>query len=409
MSNSFFTSIVIFLFCISIQFQIASAQWVQKSNGMATNQEIDAIAISGNNVFAGIYLGGIYRSTDYGESWVQSGLSNLDVYTIAVNGTYIFAGTEGGGIFRSSNNGTTWTTVNNGLTSLFVNVITINGTNIFAGTVHTSQYGGVYLSTNNGDSWVSIGLTNYYVRTLAANGSNLFAGTAIDGVFLSTNNGLNWTPVNNGLPNNPEVISLLANGGNIYAGNFPGVYITTDNGMNWNTCGLSNQIIDVLVSNGTNILAGSDSGVFLSTNSGGSWLDKNQGFGIVQRVLSLLITDNYVFAGTVLNSVWRRNKAEVIGIQKISQNVPSSFSLAQNFPNPFNPTTKIRYELKKNGFVKLVVFDALGRIVTSLVNENESPGTYEVEWNDINNASGIYFYQLETSNFIDTKKMVVLK
>ena len=86
-------------------------------------------------------------------------------------------------------------------------------------------------------------------------------------------------------------------------------------------------------------------GVFLSTNNGTNWLNKNQGFNVIPKVYSLLIANNYIFAGTYGQSVWRRSLSEIIGIQNISTEIPSKYSLSQNYPNPFNPTTKLNSQL----------------------------------------------------------------
>jgi hypothetical protein len=83
--------------------------------------------------------------------------------------------------------------------------------------------------------------------------------------------------------------------------------------------------------------------------------------------------------------------------------------LYQNFPNPFNPITSIRFAIPKSAFVRLSVFDILGREVVVLVNENLKPATYEVKWNAGNYSSGIYFYRLTTDVFQQVKKMSVIK
>jgi hypothetical protein len=98
-----------------------------------------------------------------------------------------------------------------------------------------------------------------------------------------------------------------------------------------------------------------------------------------------------------------------IGISNISSSVPSQFKLFQNYPNPFNPSTKIRFALPGNAFVSLVLYDILGREVEKLVNEQLGAGTYEAEWNAVKFTSGIYFYKLETEEFVDTKKMILIK
>ncbi len=97
------------------------------------------------------------------------------------------------------------------------------------------------------------------------------------------------------------------------------------------------------------------------------------------------------------------------GIISFNKNVPSKFILFQNYPDPFNPTTKINFELPKESFTKLIIYDLLGREVATLVNEQLKPGTYEVEWNGSSYASGVYFYNLTSADFTETKKMVLMK
>ncbi len=89
--------------------------------------------------------------------------------------------------------------------------------------------------------------------------------------------------------------------------------------------------------------------------------------------------------------------------------IPSKFALYQNYPNPFNPSTKIKYQIPEVSFVTLKVYDVLGKEVAALVNEEKQAGNYEVEFNAINLPSGIYFYRLQTGNFVATKKMVLMK
>jgi hypothetical protein len=89
--------------------------------------------------------------------------------------------------------------------------------------------------------------------------------------------------------------------------------------------------------------------------------------------------------------------------------VPQKYILSQNFPNPFNPTTNIRFEIPRTLLVKLIVYDNLGREVATLVNEKLNAGSYEFEWNASEYPSGVYFYKLITDSFVETKKMVLLK
>ena len=89
--------------------------------------------------------------------------------------------------------------------------------------------------------------------------------------------------------------------------------------------------------------------------------------------------------------------------------ISNKFTLHQNYPNPFNPTTDLRFTISDLRFVRLKVYDILGREVATLVNETMNPGTYSVEWNAAPFASGVYFCQLQAGNFVSIKKMVLIK
>lgn len=96
-------------------------------------------------------------------------------------------------------------------------------------------------------------------------------------------------------------------------------------------------------------------------------------------------------------------------IKTISSEVPQMYLLEQNFPNPFNPNTVIRYSLTENSFTELKVYDALGNEITTLVSEDLNAGTYEVNWNASDYPSGVYYYRLKSGSFYQTRRMIFLK
>ncbi|MFC2084961.1 T9SS type A sorting domain-containing protein, partial [Bacteroidota bacterium] len=85
------------------------------------------------------------------------------------------------------------------------------------------------------------------------------------------------------------------------------------------------------------------------------------------------------------------------------------FVLVGAYPNPFNPSTTISYSIPKQSFVQLRVFDVIGREVKTLVNKEQPPGNYEVEFSEDHLASGTYFYRLQAGDYIETKKMILLR
>jgi hypothetical protein len=98
----------------------------------------------------------------------------------------------------------------------------------------------------------------------------------------------------------------------------------------------------------------------------------------------------------------------VTGVEE-ETTLPTEFSLEQNYPNPFNPSTKIKYSVPQLSKVVIKVFDILGNEIETLVNEEKPVGTYEVKFKATNLPSGIYFYQLRTGSFVETKKMLMIK
>ncbi|HCY76856.1 MAG TPA: hypothetical protein DHV28_13120 [Ignavibacteriales bacterium] len=91
------------------------------------------------------------------------------------------------------------------------------------------------------------------------------------------------------------------------------------------------------------------------------------------------------------------------------QIIPSEIKLYPNYPNPFNPGTKISYSINSNQFISIIIFDVLGKEIETLVNEEKPMGSYELNWNAANLTSGVYFYQLRAGNFVETRKMILLK
>ena len=89
--------------------------------------------------------------------------------------------------------------------------------------------------------------------------------------------------------------------------------------------------------------------------------------------------------------------------------LPGKIFLYQNYPNPFNPVTNLEFGISDLGFVSLKVYDALGQEVRTLANEIRSPGNYNVEFDGSDLPSGIYFYKLEAGDFVETKRMILLK
>jgi len=111
--------------------------------------------------------------------------------------------------------------------------------------------------------------------------------------------------------------------------------------------------------------------------------------------------------GTTVNNITKWGSPT--GIEPIATGLPEKYSLGQNFPNPFNPVTKIRFELPSAGLTSLVVYDNLGRVIEEPLSEELSGGVYEINFEASKYSSGIYYYELSSGNFRDVKKMTLIK
>lgn len=394
-----------FMLLTSIYLTPLPAQWVKTDT--LINDYVYALAVSGTNLFAGTYHDGVFLSTNNGTSWtpVDSGLTNTTVMSLAVSGKNLLAGTDIG-VFLSTNNGSTWKEVDSGLANSSAIAFAISGNNLFA-----VNGVGVFLSTNDGVSWAGAGLISGGVLSLAVSDTKLYIGTD-GGVFLSTNNGKSWTVIYSSLSPTTEFSSLAVSGSNLFAGIFGGgVLLTTDEGKSWSgvDSGLTNKSVLSLATYGKNIFAGTFlGGAFLSTNNGKSWTDVNSGLTNTE-VLSFTVSGMNLFAGTQAG-VWRRPLTEMVtDVNNHQKSGPTRFSLEQNYPNPFNPTTNFRFSIPDEQFVSLKLYDMLGKEVSILLSGMLTPGSYSVQWNALDLASGTYFYRLQAGNFIQTKKLLLLK
>lgn len=140
--------------------------------------------------------------------------------------------------------------------------------------------------------------------------------------------------------------------------------------------------------------------------------------GFVRGNGTSTLVNHYQFRDSDLitgNLIYRLKQIDFSGAENFSNEiivdikVPDKFELQQNFPNPFNPSTLIQYQVPENTFVRLKVYDSLGKEISTLVNEQKNPGNYSFDFNGKELSSGVYFYVLEAGDFISMKKMILIK
>jgi hypothetical protein len=279
--------------------------WARSDSG-SPSSTVYAFFAAGGYIFAGTSKGA-YRSSDYGRKWelVNTGLKSLDVRSFAVRDTLLFAGTYGGGVSRSTDWGETW--VNTGL-NVHGYTLAVSGRNLFVGIAA----GGVYRSTDDGASWTAFntGLGGAYVWQLAVMDTFLFAGTQGSGMFRSSVNTAAWQSINSGLPPISLDISVLTlTGTEIFVSLFDrsGLYGSTDNGTSWTsmTAGLGGREITALAVSDSTFLAGTyGHGVVRSTDNGVSWSEANTGLAMADLAL-LGVQGRTLFVGTGTSGAFR--------------------------------------------------------------------------------------------------------
>jgi photosystem II stability/assembly factor-like uncharacterized protein len=367
--------------------------WANVSgNGIpATVQLINILGIDASMALTAGYIGTttyVYRTTNGGSNWQQvftEANGFIDAIGKIGSSNLFMCGDPVGGrwsLWKSSNSGANWDSTGlylsqAGAEAGWNNAMFCTPTNrIWIGTNNTR----LYYSSNGGNSWViqpTGGELNSYALYFASNGDyndGLMAGATM---LRTSNGGLNWTPQTT-----------------IGTGNFGG--ITGENAIFDNPP----QILTCYyVRSSTSIYSG-----FGGTN-----------FTIAFTAPS----GNYRYIGgnMLAGPFWavRSNggityRAAQAGIISIGNEIPSSFSLHQNYPNLFNPSTAIRFDVPKSSYVELTVYNSLGSEIAKLINENLIAGSYEYKWDVPDRiSSGIYYYKLETNGFLQTKKMILIK
>jgi hypothetical protein len=194
-----------------------------------------------------------------------------------------------------------------------------------------------------------------------------------------------------------------------------GISRSTNAGVNWTTQLFTYALLGVdFPVTLTGYTVGANGTIMKSTDAGLSWIPQSSGTTANLTTVDFINTDIGYTAG-YNGVILKTTNGGMVGIEPVSSKIPVKFYLYQNYPNPFNPSTKIKLDIPPyqggwgDGLVKLIVYDILGKEITTLVNEELNPGTYEVEWDASEYPSGIYFYALSADGFYESKKLILIK
>jgi photosystem II stability/assembly factor-like uncharacterized protein len=383
-------------------------------------------------LFAAAGRKGVYSSTDDGETWfpVNNGLQNEYIEDIkASSNGYLYASSSNK-IFRSDDFGKSWITVYANYSAVYHIVIDVTKNNfLFAGL----DWGSVILSTDNGNSWEDRGYNLPVDRVNEITSDtlgNLFIGNWWGEIYESADFGQNWVNISSGSVGGLTKNLYCDSNGFIFLGQYgsnvlksskrtyapaPPTLIYPLHSINqplemeflW-TANLVVDSFKIQISYNNSF---DTSSIFLEktlqeTSLLVSGLEESTTY--FWRVLGI----NKFGEGFWSNVISFKTK-KIVGVDD-NDNKDINFELTQNYPNPFNPSTSIHYAISSTQFVTLKVYDLLGREVATLVNEEKAAGSYEIDFNVGRDsspalASGIYFYKIQAGDFVETKKMILLK
>lgn len=413
-------------FAVTLRKPAPSAGWVAQTSG--TGAVLYAVkAVSQNIAWVG-GVGTVRRTLDGGATWTSVG-SFGDVFAIdARDANTAWVTTTPGTttyIIRTTNGGARWDTVFSQSGGFIDGIEMVDANNGWALGDPVGGKWTVLRTTNGGATWARIATEPNQVGTEAGwnnafevQGSNLWFGTNASRVYRSTDNGATWTGAAAGSTNTYELAFGSPTVG--IAVGTSGLR-TTDGGATWvaTTVPGSGNINGAAAASPNEFFVTRGTSVYRSTDRGATWASSFSG-GTYQHV------DFFSFGGVTRG--WAVGNAGVIsafygtvtGAEEKGKEIPTVFALEQNFPNPFNPSTTIRYSLPTEATVKLAVYNILGQEVVSLKNEVQGAGQYDVVWNGRTDAgaqvaTGVYFYRLEArptdgaEPFATLKKMVMVK
>jgi photosystem II stability/assembly factor-like uncharacterized protein len=374
---------------------------------------VNHIVINANDdIFAGVW--GVNRSTDGGQSWqtINNGFVNFDIRALAVkdNG-YLFAGTndsQNGTVFRSTDNGESWVRVDDFPTGIAINGLTVGLSDEIIATA-SGYYNLCQKSTDDGITWQDIkyGQEIGCGKVAFNSAGDLFSASWGGGFWKLPAGDTVWVDITSNYGYNWIASLFIASNDYIYAGGSR----STDNGITWTPLSINSGYTAFAENSVGHIFCGTTnfgSGVWCSTDNGDTWEQINSGLPTMDVRSVAVDSDDYLYAGPWGYSLFNTTTPTLVSVEDIEFK-PISFSLEQNYPNPFNPSTKISWQSPVSSWQTLKVYDVLGNEITTLVDEYKTAGTYEVEFDGKRITSGIYFYQLKAGNFIQTKKMLMIK
>ncbi len=410
----------IHVFLIIIFFtSMCFAQWYHQNSG--TTRQLNSVFFIDQNIGWVVGDSGtIINTADGGISWTPQvsgtfyGLNSV-FFADASNGWAVgYRNT----ILHTTNGGTSWTLQNSGMPS-FLGFYSVFFNNVSTGWVTGQNI--ILYTTDGGANWIPQlqYLSHTDLRSIHfidevkgwAVGDNDYGGI----IYHTTDGGIDWSLQNYGIQIDHLFSVYITDSltgwavGQTYDGGLYGIIIHTTDGGYW-----TDQIVIspplhciFFIDSSTGWTVG-DQGIIMHTVDGGiNWNTQESGTSNILQAVSFTDENNGTAVG--YGGIILRTTNGGVTFVRDETTQPTKFGLEQNHPNPFNPTTKINYSIPEYSNVTLKVFDILGNEIETLVNEEKPVGAYELNWTSGHLPSGVYFYRIQAGDFIQTRKMILMK
>ena len=394
--------------------------WKQKFNGprnvLRSISFIDSTgwAVGGGTAWPNHPLGTVLlRSRDRGEHWDSlSSPTNQYLYSVSfADHNTGWLGGPGGLILKTTDGGTNWVPEGDSASGTINQIRFLDVLNGWA----VSSDGTIQWTTNGGDTWrlsvtnrPPVNMTDIWMNDL----KHGFAVGASNTLLRTSDGGMSWDWIGITVSFDYYGVFFLNSQKGFVAGSEGHVLKTTDGGDSWYVFNLGTHTLRSVgfVSPDTGYAIG-DLGSMVVTNDGGNlWGPQSPGsWNSLFRIASFPGVGTWIVGenGAILHfAPTIQTPTTAVHLNPL---VPTKSSLYQNYPNPFNPSTTIPYSLPQRSHVTLTVFNTLGQLVATLVNETEDAGNHNVRFDASALASGVYFYRIQSGSFVQTKRLVILR
>ncbi len=396
--------------------------WHEWSAGIF-NSQINGMAIDASGaIYAAVWRAGVYKSEN-GSGWLSmsNGISTADIHSILVTQSGdLFVGIARPdllqvpiqrGLFKWNTDSLRWTKWGE-----FGDAPVLDIKEDVEGTLYCRlSTRELFRSSDNAQTWTKISGSNAVSSFESDDQGTLFMGTENGLVFRSNNKGDSWEEITTGLAQNHRITSIEASDdGMLYcslAGG--GVYRSFNKGDVWQeaNAGLTEDAI-LKVSSTPQlelIAAGYAEGEFwLSDDLGNNWTYIGDQLARLEYASIAYDRQGYIYLGTN-EGIWKSTDTLLTALGNLQNTLPTRPTLGANYPNPFNPLTSIPFELPRPGHIKLEIFDAAGRHITTLLDEQRPAGRHLAVFDGRRLSSGVYFYRLSAQSYSQTRKMLLVK